>query len=124
MKRSARFLLCCSLALTLTSSLVGVVCLYIGVSSAKWIQSAGIFCALAALFQLEVSGLFDHWMERYGDEEQYPYGPPSHITRQIIDDPDAPLRMRIKNTLFFEKGTGFRLGLASAALNLVGVWIP
>lgn len=98
--------------------------MYVGAPSARWVQSAGIFCALAALFQLEVSGLFDRWVEKYGDEEQHPYGPPSHITRQIIDGPDAPLRMWIRNTLFFEKATGFRLGVVSALLNLIGTWLP
>jgi len=44
----------------------------------------------AGVVQLEVSGLFQKIMDVYGDEEKYPYGPPSHITRQIIDNPDRP----------------------------------
>jgi membrane protein YdbS with pleckstrin-like domain len=42
----------------------------------KWISTSSVLVGLAGIVQLEISGLFEHWIEKYGDEDQYPYGPP------------------------------------------------
>jgi len=92
------------------------------VTVAKLLGSSGLFLDIAGIIQLEVSGAFDKLIERYGDIEQYPYGPPSHITRQIIDNPDTPIRSGIRNLLFFEHRTGIRLLIAGFVLQLSAVW--
>jgi hypothetical protein len=56
----------------------------------------------------ELSGLFDEWLNRCGDEEKYPHGPPSHITRQIIDNFDTPVRTWLRNKLFLRGARGSR----------------
>lgn len=92
--------------------MAGVICFFIAPFSAvhsKWVESAGLIFDIAGVVQLEISGLFEHYLEKYGDVGKYPYGPPSHITRQIIDNPDTPIRTWIRNTAFFEKRTGFWL---------------
>jgi hypothetical protein len=83
----------------------------------KWVNSAGLLFDVSGVVQLHISGLFDDILGRYGDEEKYPFGPPSHITRRIIDNPDRPIRMWIRTHLFFEANTGFIccwLGLRSS----------
>jgi hypothetical protein len=89
----------------------------------KWVNSAGLMFDVAGVIQLHVSGLFDEIIHKYGDEEKYPLGPPSHITRKIIDDPDRPMRMWIRTFLFLESTTGFYLLLAGFAFQLMGTWV-
>lgn len=89
----------------------------------KWVNSAGLMFDVGGVVQLHISGLFDKIIDEYGDNEKYPYGPPSHITRRIIDDPDAPVRMWIRTFLFFEANTGFYLLLAGFAFQLIGTWV-
>ena len=88
----------------------------------KWLSSAGLLFDLAGIVQLEISGLFERIIEKYGDDEKYPHGPPSYITRRIIDDPDRPIRTYLRNMLFFELKTGFRLIVLGCAFQLLGVW--
>jgi hypothetical protein len=49
----------------------------------KWLGTEGLIATVSGVVQLEVSGFFDKIMEEYGNEEKYPYGPPSRITREI-----------------------------------------
>ncbi|MDA9521453.1 hypothetical protein XI06_14090 [Bradyrhizobium sp. CCBAU 11434] len=90
---------------------------------AKLVGSSGLVFDIAGIIQLEASGAFDSLLERYGDIERYPYGPPSHITRQIIDNPDAPIRTAARNFIFFEHRTGILLLLIGFFLQLSAVWI-
>src|SRR5262245_11127582 len=89
---------------------------------AKWLSSAGLMFDLAGIVQLEISGLFEHILTKYGDEQKYPHGPPSHITRRIIDNPDTPIRNYLHNSLFLDLKTGFRLIVLGCTLQLVGIW--
>ncbi|WP_439373157.1 hypothetical protein [Bradyrhizobium sp. DASA03120] len=89
----------------------------------KWVNSAGLMFDVGGVVQLHISGLFDRIVDEYGDEEKYPYGPPSHITRRIIDNPDEPVRMWIRGFLFFDANTGFYLLLAGFAFQLMGTWV-
>ncbi|ARP66535.1 hypothetical protein A9K65_026700 [Mesorhizobium sp. WSM1497] len=94
-----------------------------GLPTAKLINTASGLLALASLAQLQVSGWFDKVMQVYGDESQYPFGPPSYITRQIIDNPDHPFQTLVRNTLFFHSGTGVWLAVASIILAIVAAWL-
>lgn len=78
---------------------------------------------MAGVVQLHVSGLFDQIISEYSDEEKYPFGPPSYITRRIIDDPDAPIRSWLGSFVFLQANTGFYLLLAGFAFQLVGTWV-
>lgn len=89
----------------------------------KWINSAGLMFDVGGVIQLHISGLFDEIVNKYGDAEKYPYGPPSHITRKIIDDPDRPIKMWIRTHLFLESTGGFYLLLVGFAFQLMGTWV-
>jgi hypothetical protein len=93
------------------------------ITIAKLVGSSGLFLDIAGIIQLEVSGAFGELIDKYGNVGDYPYGPPSHITRQIIDNPDTPIRTGIRNALFFEHRTGIWLLIAGFVLQLSAVWI-
>jgi hypothetical protein len=88
--------------------------------SPKWCGSAGLFFDIAGIVQLEISGFFDKWLEKYGDIEKYPGGPPSHITRQLseLGNPDEPIRTWFRNTAYFDHRAGFWLLVAGFAFQL------
>jgi hypothetical protein len=85
----------------------------------KWLSSAGLMFDLAGIVQLEISGLFERYLDKYGDEHG---GPPSPIMRRIIDNPDTPIRTYLRNLLFFDLKTGFRLIVLGCTVQLIGVW--
>lgn len=92
--------------------------------SPKWCESAGLIFDIAGIIQLEVSGFFDKWLEKYADEEKYPYGPPSRITRQIVDDTEKPIRNWIQHTFFFEHRMGLWLLVLGFMFQLAANWLP
>jgi hypothetical protein len=91
-------------------------------SRSKWLSTSGLLFDIAGIVQLEISGLFDKIFEEYNDVYKYPGGPPSNITRPIIDDPDRPFRTGLRNWLFFEHRSGFYLIALGCGLQLTGVW--
>jgi hypothetical protein len=109
--------------------ILAVACLLIGWLYAppelrgKWVNSAGLMFDVGGVVQLHISGLFDEIVQKYGNEEKYPFGPPSHITRRIIDDPARPIRMWIRTFLFLESTAGFYLLLAGFAFQFMGTWV-
>ena len=62
-------------------------------------------------------------MDKYSDDQRYPGGPPSHITREIVDDPDAAARTALRNFLFFEPKTGLWLIIVGTLVQVVAVWV-
>lgn len=112
------------LAATSSCAAVGLYLLFVGgVTAGKWLTSAGLLATAAGVVQLEVSGLFQKIMEFYGDEEKFPYGPPSHITRQIIDNPDKPFATWVRNKCFFNVRTGFWLIVIGTLVQVLAVWV-
>lgn len=106
-------------ALVATSYSLGVD----GARAGKWLASTGLLATAAGVFQLEVSGLFRKIMDFYADEEIFPYGPPSRITRQLCDDADHPVRSRFRDALFFNVATGFWLIVTGTLVQVVAVWL-
>jgi len=106
----------------------GVVALFLAFSSLgsphvdRWVNSAGLLFTVSGVFQLEVSGLFSKLIDYYGNTEKFPFGPPSHITRQVSDEPDRPIATQLRNALFFRVRTGFWLIVAGTLLQLAAVW--
>jgi len=93
------------------------------VPMAKWLNTSSGFFGLSAIFQARASGWFDSVLAFYGDDEKFPNGPPSHVTREIIDNPDTPVRTWLRNTLFFEARTALALGIVSIVLAMVAAWL-
>ena len=75
----------------------------------QWLASSGLLFTLAGVMQLEVSGFFEKFLPQLMDENKYPYGPPSTITREIIDDPDRPKQTWVRYIFFHHPRTGFWL---------------
>lgn len=113
-------LACCSLVAALAS--LSDVYPESAPSTSVLFGTAGLLAALSGFVQLDVTDFFGGLMREYGDDEKYPYGPPSRITRQIIDNPDRPIRTLIRNTLFFRPRTGFLLVCFGTALQIVSLW--
>jgi hypothetical protein len=61
-------------------------------------------------------------MELYADGKLYPYGPPSSFTREVIDDPDRPVRTWITNRIFWTPSTGLYLIIAGCVIQIAAVW--
>ena len=56
--------------------------------------------------------------------ERYPYGPPSYITREIIDSPDQFEWLGLlRDRLFYQASTGFWLTVLGVTVEIVAVWV-
>ncbi|QYR52949.1 hypothetical protein [Lysobacter soyae] len=91
--------------------------------SAKLLTTHGLALTIAGLLQLEVSGLLENIMDRFSDEKKFLYGPPSHIMREIYNDPDSSIGGFIEDLLFYKPRTGFWLIVLGTAAQILGVWI-
>ena len=92
-------------------------------AAGKWLITCGLSLTVAGLFQLEVSGLFETVMERFSDPKEFPYGPPSHIMREIAVDPDQSFRDKVESILFFRLRTGFWLIVVGTIAQIAGTWL-
>jgi hypothetical protein len=105
----------------LAAVVVSFVMVFVGPAD-HWLNTTGLLLDIAGLVQLEVSGVFERIIEIYGDEERYPGGPPSNITREIIDNPDTPIRTGLRNSLFFDGATGLWFIFFGQVPQLAAVW--
>ena len=111
-------------SITIGVGILGIFALLLGWSgSQKLLSSCGLLATLTGVVQLEISGLFDRIFKEYGNEEKYPYGPPSYITREIIDDPDHTFRTWLRNVSFFRPSTGFWFIVVGTLIQVVAVWV-
>lgn len=123
-KRYERFAFVVLLLLTAGAATLGVYCvIYSWSNSAKWVGTAGLLATVTGVVQLEVSGLFEKLVRQYGNAEKYPYGPPSHITREIIANPDTPIRTWVRGMCFFNLRTGFWLIVLGTLAQVAAVWL-
>lgn len=111
-------------AATVVAGILGIIAVLLGWSvSQKLLASCGLLATLTGIVQLEISGLFDRLFKEYGNEEKYPYGPPSYITREMIDDPDHAFRTWLTNVSFFRPSTGFWFIVVGTLIQVVAVWV-
>lgn len=123
-KRYERVAFVVLLLLTIASAIAGVYCvLWALPTGAKWVGTSGLLATVTGVVQLEVSGLFEKILTQYGNAEKYPYGPPSYITREIIDNPDRPFSTWLRNTCYFNARTGFWLIVLGTMTQVVAVWV-
>jgi hypothetical protein len=90
---------------------------------AKWLTSAGLIFDIAGISQLDIVSFMEKLHDRFGDTERFPYGPPSYITRRIIDNPGTPIRNWIAAKAFYEPRTGFHMLVIGFLLQLAGTWV-
>jgi len=123
-KRNERFGFAALLVLTTLVGALSAYCVLTGWSNAgRLTATTGLLATLTGVVQLEVAGLFTKILDKYGDDEKYPYGPPSYSTREVIDNPDAPVRAWLRNYAFFRPVTGFWLIVAGTLIEVLAVWI-
>ncbi|NCB58320.1 MAG: hypothetical protein EOM46_12645 [Gammaproteobacteria bacterium] len=112
------------IVLTFISAAIGFYLLVLGKSTAsKWLATSGLLSTITGVTQLEISGLFEKLIQHYENEEQYPFGPPSHVTREVIDNPDTPIRTWVRNVSFFNLKTGFWLIIGGTLIQVCAVWV-
>jgi hypothetical protein len=123
-KRYERFAFVVLLLLTIGTGILGAYSVLFGLpSGGKWIGTAGLLGTVTGVVQLEVSGLFEKIITHYEDDKKYPYGPPSYITRAIIDNPDRPFATWIRNTCYLTARTGFWLIVVGTIAQILAVWV-
>lgn len=86
----------------------------------KLLGSSGLILTVAGVLQLEVSGLFDDIIEQYANSQQ---SPPSSVVREIIDNPDTPIRTAARNWLFFNRTTGIRFVVWGTLIQVAAIWV-
>jgi hypothetical protein len=90
---------------------------------ARLASSSGLILDIAGILQLEVSGAFEKLTGEFFDKEKWPNGPPSNVTRQIIDNPYTPIWNKVQSRMYFDHGTGIWLLFFGFVFQLAGVWI-
>ncbi|MBM4285585.1 MAG: hypothetical protein FJ128_10095 [Deltaproteobacteria bacterium] len=124
MKIAEKYLLIILIIITSILVFIGLVSLFLWQSySGKLFSTAGLVLSLAGFIQLEISGLFDRISKEYDDLQKYPFGPPSFITRKIINNIERPFMTFLTNKLFVSYYTGFYLIIIGIILQALGVWI-
>jgi len=105
----------------------GILGVYVGMTSpfrfSRWVATTGLLATATGVVQLDVSGFFERILNVFGDEQKYPYGPPSYITREIIATVDTPVRSWLSSTCFFNPRTGFWFILIGTLMQVVAVWL-
>ncbi|MFC3116633.1 hypothetical protein [Cellvibrio fontiphilus] len=112
------------ITLTFIAAAIGITLLILGKPAAsKWLATSGLLSTITGVIQLEIGGLFERLTQHYGNDEQYPFGPSSHVTREIIDNPDRPFRTWVRNVSFFNLKTGFWLIIVGTLVQVLAVWV-
>lgn len=92
-------------------------------SATRHLSSAGLLATAAGIVQLEVSGFFQKIFSFYDSKSEFPSGPPSNITREIIDNPDRRFATWCRNIFFFDPRTGFWFILGGTLVQVTAVWV-
>lgn len=90
----------------------------------KLSETASVLFGLSSMLQLRISGWFEGVMRAYSDPNKFPFGPPAHITQNIIDDPDNAGITALRNFLFFDPSFGAYLAAIGLLAALTAIWLP
>ncbi|STX39852.1 hypothetical protein [Legionella feeleii] len=112
-------------ALVLLVFTAGLICLFLSliVLSIKLLESSAVLFDIAGLLQLELAGFFDHLFKELCDEEKFPYGPPSSITREILGTPEIQPLISLRALFFYNKKLGLSLLLFSSLIQFLSIWM-
>lgn len=89
---------------------------------ARWAGTVAGVAVCAAFYQSATTKWISLAMEKFSDIETYPYGPPSYITRSIIDNPDTPIQSAIRNFLFYDPTLAAILGFWAGVFTIISYW--
>lgn len=123
MKLASKTVLLIMLALTIVAVGLAVWGACIGdPRTSNLFLTASIFAGVVAAVQLDVAGFFGKLFDVYSDTKKYPFGPPSQVTREMIDHPDWALSSGLRDTLFYDTRFAFWIAMLSFLLSLIGTW--
>lgn len=89
----------------------------------RWAITVSGLSVIAAFYQYATTSWIAKVIAEYDDVSKYPSGPPSYITRMIIDNPDTPIRTAIRNFLFFDPWLAAYLGFWAGFFGILSAWI-
>jgi hypothetical protein len=92
-------------------------------TGSRWINTSGQLLTLAGLFQPGVSDAISKWGDEFSDVAKYPYGPPSYAVREMIDHPDRPFAMWVRNTLMHDPRAAIRMIAIGTVAQIVSTWL-
>lgn len=90
--------------------------------ASQLIQTFGITLGLTGFYQVANSDFFGMILNKLQRADGISSSLPSHLVRQVIDNPDRPLRTKLRNLIFFEPKTGFYLIVLSFFVEILGIW--
>lgn len=89
----------------------------------RWAGTVSGMLVCTAFFQFGTT----RWMAQveavYLNEKRFPYGPPSVITRAIIDHPDYPVASALRHFLFYDPTFAAMLGFGAGVFAILSYWI-
>lgn len=88
----------------------------------KLFSTLGLLLTIMGLIQIEVSGFFDKLLKSHLDTSKPSFDPPSYIAREIVWNPDTPIRSTLKSYLFFTPITGFWIIILGTIIQIIGIW--
>jgi hypothetical protein len=77
---------------------------------------------LTGVVQIAISDFFSEIFRQLEEFDDCNKGLPSILVRQVIDDPDRPIKTKLRNVLFFSPKTGFWIVAISFLVEIAGVW--
>lgn len=89
----------------------------------RWAGTTSGLLVCTAFFQFGTTRWMTHIREVYMDAKRFPFGPPSPITRAIIDNPDYPTASALRNFLFYDPSLAAMLGFWAGAFAILSYWI-
>lgn len=83
-------------------------------------------CDVFAVVQVRGSDWFAKFLETYSDEEKYPYGPPSQISREYIFKyySENPIQYFLRDRLHYDVNIGFFSIVLGFSLQFILAFIP
>ncbi len=123
LKRNQRlFLICLLLVNVIFAGAVIYSALNQSSLTSKLIQTLGLLVGLTGVVQIAISDFFNAIIHQLNELDDCNKGLPSVLIRQVIDNPDRPIKTKIRNLLFFNPKTGFWIVCISFLVEIVGVW--
>lgn len=89
----------------------------------RWAATVSGLSVCAAFFQYATTSWLTEVKEVFGDAQRFPYGPPSHIARKIMEDPDRPIWSSVKHYVFYDPAFAVALAFWAGLFTVLAAWI-
>jgi hypothetical protein len=92
----------------------------------RWAGTVSGLSVCAAFYQGISSGWYRSIMTEIGSadfQRDHPFGPPGHIARFIVDNPDHPIENAIRDILFYDPWLAAWLGFIAGIYAILASWL-